>query len=259
MSDADPSAGPVVLADVTDGVATITLNRPASRNALNRATQYALWDAVAAAGADPEVAVVILTGADPAFCAGVDLKELRAAGGPPASSARSDPAETPRRTRNPGTALRELAKPAICAVNGVCVTGGLEIALSCDFVIASERAAFADRHARFGLIPGWGLSALLPAAVGIRLAREMSLSGRLVDAHEALRAGLANHVVPHPELMRFTRQIASEIVQSEPRARRAVRDLYARSEGAPFERRLANETELVASWSVDRTALERRR
>ena len=94
-----------------------------------------------------------------------------------------------------------MSKPVICAVNGACVSGGFEIALSSTFVIASQRARFADTHARLGVVATWGLTALLPRAVGIRKASEMSITGNFVDADEALRIGLVNHVVPHDDLL----------------------------------------------------------
>src|SRR5206468_8047502 len=114
-------------------------------------------------------------------------------------------------SRNPGKALRAMATPVVCAVNGACVTGGLEIALSCTFVVASERARFADTHARLDVVAAWGLTALLPRAVGVRKAAEMSITGNFVDAEEALRLGLVNHVVAHDELMPFTRALAHDI------------------------------------------------
>ena len=104
-----------------------------------------------------------------------------------------------------------MAKPMICAVNGACVTGGLELALSCTFVVASDRARFADTHARLDVVAGWGLTALLPRAVGVRKAAEMSITGNFVDAAEALRLGLVNHVVPHGELGSFARDLADDV------------------------------------------------
>jgi enoyl-CoA hydratase len=235
-----------LLVATEDRVRTITLNRPEARNALTVAMRQELMERVSEAGGDDAVDVIVITGTDPAFCAGVDLKELRA----------REPG-APRPASNPGDALRTVVKPLVCAVNGACVTGGLEIALSCHFIVASERATFADRHAQFGLVPGWGLSALLPAAVGIRRAREMSITGGFVDAAEALRLGLVNHVVPHRQLMPFTRKLGAAIVSGNARANRAILELYAMSDGAPLAERLANESELVAGWRVDEGALAR--
>ena len=98
-----------------------------------------------------------------------------------------------------------LTKPLIGAINGVAVTGGFELALNCDFLIASEHAKFGDTHTRVGVMPGWGLTVLLPQAIGVRRAREMSFTGNFMSADEALDVGLVNHVVPHAELIPFTR------------------------------------------------------
>jgi enoyl-CoA hydratase len=200
-------AEPIVKLDIEDRIATVTLNRPAARNALSRATIQALWDAVAAAGADPEVAVVILTGTDPAFCAGVDLNEAGGAGPVP------QPALV-----GPGRGADGLFrffpvidKPVIGAVNGPAVTGGLEVALQCTFLVASDRARFADTHARVGVMPGGGVTVLLTQTVGLRRAIELSLTGNFLAAEEALRLGLVNHVVPHADLLPFTRRLAADI------------------------------------------------
>jgi len=129
-----------------------------------------------------DVRVIVLTGADPAFCAGLDLTELGQADSPLAMAAS-------------GPVLPRLSKPLIGAVNGAAITGGLELALACDFLIASELARFADTHARVGIQPGWGLTVELPEAVGLRRARQMSATGNFVDARTALAWGLVNHVV----------------------------------------------------------------
>jgi enoyl-CoA hydratase len=135
-------------------VLLVTLNRPAARNAMDRATRVELVRVCAEANGDPQVSGVVLTGTDPAFSSGVDLKEVLS----------GEPYQPPR--TNPGQALRAMTTPVICAVNGSCVSGGLEVALSCSFIIASDRARFADTHARVGLVPSWGLSAMLPQATG---------------------------------------------------------------------------------------------
>ena len=225
----------VVLLEVVGGVATVTLNRPEARNAMSTELIAALTDCVAAADADGEVAVLVLTGADPAFCAGLDLKELGRDGGPlrrraPGSgagaggSAGSGPAPgTVHRGRGP---TLPTTKPIIGAVNGAAVTGGLELALQCDFLVASERASFADTHARVGVHPLWGLTVLLPGAVGIRRAREMSATGNYVDAGRALEWGLVNHVVPHDELLPFARRLAADVVTADPAAVAAILSTY---------------------------------
>jgi enoyl-CoA hydratase len=120
-----------------------------------------------------------------------------------------------------------IAKPVIGAVNGVAVTGGFELALNCDFLIASERAKFGDTHSRVGVMPGWGLTVLLPQAIGVRRAREMSFTGNFMSAEEALQWGLVNHVVAHEELMDFTRQIATDIIGNDQEGVRQIRSTYA--------------------------------
>ena len=212
----------IVLLDIEDRVATVTLNRPAARNALSRELTYALWDTVAAAGADPSVAVVILTGADPAFCAGVDLKEV--AGETPASVPARDPDEAgPGRDRNGlFRFLPVIDKPVIGAVNGVAVTGGLELALQCTFLVASQRARFADTHARVGVMPGGGLTVLAAQSIGLRRAIELSLTGNFLTAEDALTLGLVNHVVPHEELLPFTRRLAADIAGNDQRGVRRL-------------------------------------
>jgi enoyl-CoA hydratase len=120
-----------------------------------------------------------------------------------------------------------MTKPLIGAINGVAVTGGLELALNCDFLIASERARFGDTHARVGVMPGWGLTVLLPQAIGVRRAREMSFTGNFLSADEALHWGLVNRVVPHEQLLEVTRQLAIDIIGNDPDGVRQIRATYA--------------------------------
>ena len=229
----------------TDGaVRVISLNRPEARNALSIALQSELGVALRAADSDDSVACVVLTGADPAFCAGLDLKEL-GQGVAPGTLSQAD---------SPFTALTSMHKPVIGAINGACATGGLEIALACDFLIASERARFGDTHARVGFTPAGGMSVLLPQAVGLRMAREMSFTGNFIDAPEAHRLGLVNRVVPHDELLTTAIAIGTSIASADQDAVRALKDLYDRgpmlTAGAALEleldvfrnRRLAPET-----------------
>ena len=207
-------AEPVVLQAVEDRVLTLTLNRPEARNALSRAVMYGIWDAVLAAGTDPAIDAVIITGADPAFSAGVDLKEV--SGEVPVSAETRGPGEGPE--RDPNGLYRFIPvidKPVIGAINGVCVTGGLELALQCTFLVASEQARFADTHARVGIMPGGGITVLLAQSIGLRRAIEMSLTGNFVPADEALRVGLVNHVVPHDDLLPFARALATDIVSND--------------------------------------------
>jgi enoyl-CoA hydratase len=231
-------ADDTLLVDDDDGLRTITINRPEVKNALTAAMRTQLCELLDAADADAGTRAVIVTAVDPVFSAGVDFRE--AATG------------TSARARNPGEALRAMSTPVVCAVNGACVTGGLEIALSCTFVVASERARFADTHARLDVVAGWGLTALLPRAVGVRKAAEMSITGNFVDAGEALRLGLVNHVVPHAELLPFTRALARDIAPTG--AVTEVLDLYRRGDGLPFGDALALEAEHNAGRRFDPAA-----
>jgi enoyl-CoA hydratase len=218
-------AEPVVLVEVDDRIATVTLHRPAARNALNRELMYALWDAVAAAGDDPGVDVVILTGSEPAFCAGVDLKEVSGETPPTAEPRTTGPG--PRRDTNGlFRFLPVIEKPIVGAINGVAVTGGLEVALQCTFLVASEQARFADTHSRVGIMPGGGITVLMAQSIGLRRAIELSLTGNFLTAEEALQHGLVNHVVPHDQLLPFTRRLAADMVDNDQQSNRRLLQHY---------------------------------
>ena len=209
-----------VLIDVADRIATITLNRPGARNALSGEVLGLLPRLLEDADRDDDVDVLVLTGADPAFCAGLDLGEL----GTNATKLIGGEGGTNHRSRGP---FPKLTKPLIGAVNGAAVTGGFELALNCDFLVASERAKFGDTHTRVGVMPGWGLSVLLPQAIGVRRAREMSLTGNFISADEARQLGLVNHVVAHDELLPFTRALAADIIGNDQDAVRHLRATYS--------------------------------
>jgi enoyl-CoA hydratase len=213
---------PVLLVDVADRIATITLNRPDARNALDPALTAALPQAIGACDARDDVDAIVLTGADPAFCAGVDLKSL------------STDREVRRVVASDADALirpfPETTKPVIGAINGAAVTGGFEVALTCDFLVASERARFADTHARVGIMPGWGLTVLLAEAIGHRRAREMSVTGNFLDARTALVWGLVNHVVEHDELLPFARHLARDVASNDSAGVRNVLGTYREQE-----------------------------
>jgi enoyl-CoA hydratase len=227
MTDAD-----VLLIDTEDRVRTLTLNRPQARNALSSELRKRFFQALRDAEADDDVDVVILTGADPVFCAGLDLKELGDSSQLPDISPQWPP----------------MTKPVIGAINGAAVTGGLEFALYCDILIASEQARFADTHARVGLLPTWGLSVRLPQKVGLGLARRMSLTGDYLSAADALRAGLVTEVVPHDELLPTARRVAASIVGNNQNAVRALLASYHRIDDAATTEGLAIEAESAAQW-----------
>jgi enoyl-CoA hydratase len=194
------------------GVALVTLNRPAKYNALTPALLDELSDAFDRLRVESDLRAVVLTGADPAFCAGIDLGHLST--------------DAARFSATALSSLHALAVPIIGAINGVAVTGGLEVALACDLRIASERARFADTHARVGVLPLWGLTAALPAAVGQSWARQMSFTGNFVETELALRIGLVNEVVPHEELLPRALQLASDISTADPASVKGIKALY---------------------------------
>lgn len=248
---------PVLLVDTTDGITTVTLNRPAARNALSRALLAALWDAVAVAGEDPQVGAIVLTGTDPAFSAGIDLREL--AGDPPGdvSPARSGPM---RDVNGQYRYFPVVDVPVIGAVNGPAYTGGLEVALQCTFLVASERATFADTHVKVGVMPGAGMTPLLAQSIGWRRAVEMSLTGTPVGADEALRLGLVNHVVPHDDLVPFARELATSITANPRRGVDRLLDHYRRmANAATLDEAHLLEGAMSQSWEIQRDDLVRRR
>jgi enoyl-CoA hydratase len=228
------------LADLVDlqrdgGVATITMNRPEAMNALSRGLQNALVSIVDELNADPAVRVIVLTGAGRrAFSSGLDLKEIAAYGLALAPAAEG--------ALDPVAALARCSKPLIGAINGVAVTGGLELALACDILIASSKARFADTHARMGVLPGWGLSQLLPRLIGLQRAMELSLSGNYIDAATAFSWGLVNRIVEPADLLASARQLASDISECDPatvaRYKALIRDGYrlAYGDGLELER-----------------------
>lgn len=218
-----------------DRVLLLTLNRPESRNALNRELIAALQAAVGRFAADDALGVLLLTGADPAFCAGLDLRELSQRDAPPMGGGEMI------------HAVAALGKPVIGAVNGPAVTGGLELALACDFLIASERATFADTHARVGVLPGGGLSARLPQAVGLRLARQMSYSGDYLSSARALASGLVNEVVEHDGLLSRALEVAQTIAANHGDLVQELKSIYARGSLSTLADALTIESEAVAA------------
>jgi enoyl-CoA hydratase len=241
----------VVLFDVTERIATVTFNRPEARNALSSEVLRLFPQLLREADERDDVDVVILTGTDPAFCAGLDLKEL--------GSTQGNLGGVGEGRRGPFPAM---VKPVIGAVNGPAITGGLEIALSCDFLVASDKARFGDTHARVGVMPGWGLSVLLPQAIGVRRAREMSFTGNFLAADEALQWGLVNHVVSHADLIPFSRRLALDIGSNDQRGVRQLRATYAEVAAGTVEDGWGVEGRDAAAWmrgGIDPAEVERRR
>jgi enoyl-CoA hydratase len=238
--------------EVTDRIAVVTLNRPDKRNALTVALLRELTTTMDRIGTDDDVDVLILTGADPAFCAGLDLHEVGASGGALVTGSTSD-------SSAPWTSM---AKPVIGAINGAAITAGFEIALHCDFLIASERARFADTHVAVGVMPGGGLSARLPRLIGFPRATELSLTGRFIDAEQAYAIGLVNHVVPHTDLLEAARVIAHAIAAKDQRAVRTLLASMHRIAAADGDdSALAIERDTARGWlrSFDHAEVEIRR
>jgi enoyl-CoA hydratase len=248
----------VVLIDIDDRVATITMNRPDQRNALNREMRRALPAAISRCDADESVDVMILTGADPAFCAGVDLKEFGSGQVRQGESfAEVGDGRTPFRG-----ALPPHEKPLVGAVNGVAVTGGFEVALNCDFLIGSDRARFADTHARVGVMPGWGLTVLLSQRIGIARAKQMSVTGNYVDARTAYEWGLLNEVVPHDELLPYCRRLAADIVSNDQLGVRRMLQTYDEVTATTIDEGWDIELQVSREWEgpgFDPATIEARR
>lgn len=186
-----------------DGVATLTLNRPEKRNALNSQMRSFLKAEIRRLNEDNLTKVIILTGADPAFSAGVDLSELA---DKDTDFAEIGPLSAPFFSSD---------IPVIGAINGAAYTGGFELALTCTFLLASEKAVFADTHAKMGMMPGWGLSVHLPIAIGQNRAHQMMTTCQPITANTALQWGLVNEVLPHDQLMARAQDIAGEIAKSD--------------------------------------------
>lgn len=224
----------LVLIERDGPVAVVTMNRPEAMNALSSALRSELADAFAALDADPDVRAVVLTGAGTrAFTAGLDLKELGQQGLGAAN------AETP--AANPVKAIEQCRKPVIGAINGVAITGGFEVALACDILIASENARFADTHARVGIMPGWGLSQKLSRLIGVSRAKELSLSGNFLDAQTACAWGLVNRVVPAGQLLPAAVALAQDIASADPGMVQAYKGLIDAGLALPFGEALALE------------------
>jgi enoyl-CoA hydratase len=231
-----------VLTEIKAATAIITLNRPEKRNAINHALLAGLYDAVEAAAQNPAIRCLIITGKGKSFCAGVDLSVI-------SHDNLFDP-------RGDGKGLPEIfgacAKPIIGAVNGHAITGGFEIALNCDFLIASENASFADTHVKVGIHPGWGMTQLLPQAIGVRRAKQFSFTGAFIDARRALEWGLVNEVVAADDLLPRTLRIAEEIGAVNQDILGAMQALMAYRRTVSLETALAKEADDFRQFVADK-------
>jgi len=228
----------LVRVEQSDGIAIVTLNRPDALNALSRALRAEIAAAFEDIRADGRTRVAILTGAGRAFSAGIDLKELGSA----TSMGGSGVGEA-----SPVSAIEAFEGPVIGAINGHAITGGFELALACDVLIASTRAVFGDTHARVGIVPGWGLSQKLPRLIGIARAKELSFTGNFIDAEQAERWGLVNRVVEPEALLPTCRKLAEDMLSCDPPSLRRYKRMidlgYAQTfaEGMRLEARESRE------------------
>jgi enoyl-CoA hydratase len=220
-----------VLLDIENGIALITLNRPERHNAINRELLIHLYDHIDEVSTNDDAKVAIITGSGKSFCSGVDLAVI---GTENLFDPRGDGKDFP-------DVIGACKKPVIGAINGHAITGGFEIALNCDFLIASERAFFADTHAKVGIPPGWGMTQLLQQAVGQRIAKQMSFTCQFVSAEEALRCGLVNEVVPHEELLPRAKQIAADICAVNQDVLAVVKELIEYRNNSTLEESFAHE------------------
>lgn len=198
-----------------DGFATVTLNRPDKLNTLSIRLRQELGQAVAELEADADVHVLILTGAGRAFTVGLDLDEWDSSSEPAAAAYAHDAV----------AALLQFKGPVIGAINGLAITGGVELALACDLLLASSDARFADTHVKVGLLPGWGGSARLIRRVGLPRAKELALTGRFLGAEEALAWGFVNRVVAPEQLLPEARALARQMLANPPAGLRAYKQL----------------------------------
>jgi enoyl-CoA hydratase len=236
-----------------EGYAVLTMNRPEAMNALSRQLRAELAEAITSLEADPAIRVLILTGAGRAFTAGLDLKELGASDPSRAIFGQSVP--------DPVSALAKFSGPIIGAINGVAITGGFELALACDVLIASTAARFADTHARVGVMPGWGLSQRLSRVIGIYRAKELSLSGNFLSARQACDWGMVNRVVEPEALLPQARALAKDMLSVLPemlvRYKKLIDEGYARSFGEGMALELGTSKTANAGVSAEEIELRR--
>lgn len=247
---------PLVTLDRDGNVAVVTLNRPEAMNALSAALRAELAATMVELEADSSIHVVILTGAgDRAFTAGLDLKELGA------DTSNLGDANATDAQRNPVKAIEGCSKPVIGAINGVAITGGFELALACDVLIASTNARFADTHARVGILPGWGLSQKLSRLIGIYRARELSFTGNFLDAQTARDWGLVNRVVAPEDLLPTARALAADMASIDPAMLKAYKALINQGFERSFGDGMALEAQIsgAANGQVSADEVEGRR
>lgn len=233
----------LILRTTSAQVATLTLNRPEKLNALTPRMLESLRRHLDAICDDRSVACVILTGAGRSFCAGHDLEAL--AGGVHDFEAEAETVD----------AVEELPQPVIAAVRGHCFTGGLELALACDLIVAADSAQFADTHAQWGLVPVWGMSVRLPERVGVATAKQLMYTARRVSGTDAVGLGLIDQVTSEEHLDSDVTALASAISENSNDALRIIKSLLADSRMKP--RRAALDDERKLPYGMPNDSVER--
>jgi len=220
-----------VLFEVEEGIALITLNRPHRHNAICQDLLIHLYNYLDEVQNSNDIRVAILTGNGKSFCSGIDLDVI---GKDNLLDPRGDGTDFP-------DAFAACTKPIIGAINGNAITGGFEMALNCDFLLATETTRFRDTHAAVGIHPGWGMTQLLQEAVGQRMAKQISLTCQPVPAQQALRLGLVNEVVPLDELIPRAKAIARDICSVNQDLRVTIKDLIEYRNEASLKQALKQE------------------
>ncbi|WP_457552762.1 enoyl-CoA hydratase [Desulfobacula sp.] len=220
-----------VLFEAKKGMAIITLNRPEKRNAINQELLIHLYNYIEEVSNNDKIRVAIITGSGKSFCSGLDLSVIEKEN---LFDPRGDGKDLP-------DIIGDCKKPIIGAINGHAITGGFEIALNCDFLIASERASFADTHAKVGIHPGWGMTQLLQQAVGQRMAKQLSFTCQFISAEKALQYGLVNEVVPHEQLISRVKQISTQSCDLNQDTLAVVKDLIDYKNSVTLQEAFAHE------------------
>ena len=224
-----------VLCEVTGPVAVLTLNRPKARNALDDITRETLRAELEALHANPDVRVIILTGAGSAFCAGGDIKGMRQRLEQPPGQVAVRGWRRQQQTAAFITTLANIGQVTIAAVNGPAMGLGLDVALACDFIIAAPEAQFAASFAKRGLVPDGGGLYTLPRRIGLQLTKELIYSGRTVGAEEALRIHLADRLAASGDLLAETLAFAAQFTENSRSAIALMKSIVARTFETPFE------------------------
>jgi enoyl-CoA hydratase/carnithine racemase len=219
-----------ILRHVEGGVCTLTLNRPEKLNALDLAAFEALDERIEAIGADDGIGCVVIRGAGKGFSAGADLAAMG-----------DDAGKPPTYKQHVIGRLARLRQPVVAAIHGVCFTGGLELALACDFLVADESARFADTHGKWGFVGTWGISQRLPRRIGVARAKRMMMTSRIVDAREAERIGLIDALAPAGGLDDTLDAFVGEIVANSWHTNMSVKRFLIDTDGLSLAESLAHE------------------